>query len=132
MDLQKLKAELQDDPLTRGYSGMTDAAAAATFAVRDRFLDADTIDGGMIRGAIVWSEYDVLLAPAKAKLNAMMAAGSGPFSQSLKTELGSMFLAGSQTRANFIAMLKKSAISRGEELGLGSVGAHHVAEARAS
>lgn len=132
MDLQKLKAELQDDPLARGYSGMSDSAAAATFAVKGRFIDADTIDGGMIRGAIVWPEYDLLVATQKTKLNAMMAAGPGPFTPALKTELGSMFPAGSATRANFVAMLKKSAISRGEELGLGPVGPHHVAEARAS
>jgi len=52
-----------------------------------------------------------------------------PLTVTVKQELGAIFPAGSQTRTNLIALLKRDG-SRADELGLGHVTPSHVADAR--
>ena len=129
MDLLALKNELTTDPLGRGYSGMTDEAAADSLNTPNRQPDREALDSGLLVASIVRSEYDALAAAAKDYLRLVALAQSLPLTVTLKGELGAIFGPGTQTRANLLALLKRSG-SRAEELGLGFVTPSHVAGAR--
>lgn len=120
MDLIALKAELQNDPLARGYSGMSDEAAANSFRTADRTPNREMLDGGMIVASLVQAEYVALTANQKDYLRIVCSASSMPVTATLKTELGSIFPANSATRANLLALLKRPG-NRAEELNLGGI-----------
>jgi hypothetical protein len=130
MDLAALKAELlAGHPVTGPYSA-DDAVAADQLNAVNRQPDRETLSGGMIAASVVRSELAGLTAAAdRDYVRTLMQAGEMPLTQTLKQELGAIFGAGSQTRANLIALLKRTG-SRAEELGLGTVTPSHVADAR--
>lgn len=129
MDLQSLKDELTNDPLTRGYVALSDEEAADRLNVPDREPDRDTLDSGLLVAAIVRAEYDALTAPAKDYLRLIGMAQTLPLTATLKTQLGAIFGAGTATRANLLSLLKRPG-SRAEELGLGRVTPSNVAAAK--
>lgn len=129
MDLVTLKAELTNDPLTRGYSSMSDEQAANRLNVADRQPNRETLDAGSLVASIVRSEYAVLAANDKDYLRLIAMAQTMPLTATLKTELGGIFPVGSQTRANLVVLLKRTG-SRADELGLGNVTPSNVADAR--
>lgn len=129
MDLQALKTELTTDPLSRGYSTMTDEQAAARLNVPDRQPNRETLDAGSLVASIVRAELAALTANDKDYLRLVAMAQTMPLTVTLKTELGGIFPVGSQTRANLVALLKRTG-SRAEELGLGSVSPSDVADAK--
>jgi hypothetical protein len=118
VDLVALKAELTNDPLGRGYASMDDEAAANALRVNDRMANRDTLDGGLLVASIVMSEYTALTANQKDYLRLLAMSQTLPLTATVKTELGSIFPAGSATRANFLALLKRPG-SRADELNLG-------------
>jgi hypothetical protein len=129
MDLVALKAELTTDPLARGYANMDDEAAAVSLNTKNRQANRDTLETGLLLASIVLSEFTALTAAQKQYLQLITAAPSLPLTSTLKTELGSIFPAGSATRTNFTALLKRTG-SRAEELGLGNVTCSDVANAK--
>lgn len=129
MDLAALKNELTTDPLTRGYSGMSDEGAAESLNASNRQADRDTLDAGLLVASIVRSEYDSLANAAKDYLRLIAMAQSLPLTATLKTELAGIFGVGTQTRTNLIALLKRPG-SRAQEMGLGLVTTSNVADAR--
>ncbi len=130
MNLQTLKTELTNDPLARGYAAMTDEAAAATFALPDRQPNREALDSGTLLASVVRAELAALAAADKAYLPLVCQAPTLPLTATLKAELGGIFPAGSATRANLVAMLKRPG-NRAEELGLGGIPtASDVANAR--
>lgn len=120
MDLQKLKTELDTDPIARGYSGMTDEAAAETFKLNDRQPNRTDLDGGLLVASVVRSEFAALSAGDKQYVQLVAMASSLPLTATLKTELGAIFPAGSTTRTNLVALMKRPG-NRAEELDLGGV-----------
>lgn len=130
MDLVALKSELTTDPLSRGYSGMSDEQAADSLNAPDRSPAREFTDAGTLVAAIVRAEYDALATASKAYLNVVLAvSGPIPMTATFRNNLGAIFGAATQTRANFLALQNRTG-SRAEELGLGRVTPSHVADAR--
>lgn len=118
INLTALKAEITTDPLTRGYSGMSDDAIAASLAVPNRQADREALDSGTLVASIVSADYVGLTANQKDYVRLVAMATSVPLTAALKSELGAIFPAGSTTRANLIALQKRPG-TRAEELNLG-------------
>ena len=119
MDLAKLKTEITSDPLTRNYAVMSDVQIAESLNLRNRnTIDRETLSAGDLIASIVRSEWTALSAAEKQYVQLIAMAQTMPLTTTLKTELGNIFPAGSATRANLIALLKRTG-SRAEEIGLG-------------
>lgn len=131
MDLAKLKTELTTDPLGRGYAGMADVEAADSLNRPDRTgLNRPTLGGGELAASTVKADYTGLSANDRAYFNMLVLAAALPATPTLRAELSALFPAGSATRANLVALLKRSG-SRADELDLGgTVTPSHVADAR--
>lgn len=131
MNLTALKSEITTDPLARGYSGLTDEQIASSLNAPNRTADRDTLTGGMVMASIVRSEFAALAANDKQYIQLLASCGELPITAQLKTEFGAVFGAGTTTRANLVALLKRAG-SRAEELGLGYVTPSDVANAKRS
>ena len=57
MNYEILKAEVTDDPLARGYSGMSDQAVADSMNAVDRTVDREMVPTHDIYEAIIPAEY---------------------------------------------------------------------------
>lgn len=131
MDYNALNSELITDPLARGYSGMSDAAAAADLNTVYRTRTRDTVSGSEILNATDDAEFTALADPTDKNRwlslcgIAEIDTGNG-VAKSLEADL---FGAGTTTRDN-LAALKSESISRAVELGLGTVRAGDVEYAR--
>lgn len=129
MDLAALKAELLGaHPVTGAYSA-DDETAAAQINAPNRQPDRDAVSSGQLVASIVRTEYDALTAAQKDYVRLVAIAQTLPLTPTLRTELGQLFPAGSGTRTNLLALLKRPG-SRAEELGLGFVTPSNVADAR--
>jgi len=130
MNYQVLHTELDTDPLTRGYSGMSDSEAADDLNTVYRTLPVDTVPGSDIFNNTDDAEYGALTAEEQNRWLNMCGVSdidvSSGVAKSLEAEL---FGAGTDTRTNLLA-LKTRDVSRGEELGLGIVKAGNVEEVR--
>lgn len=125
-----LKAEIEADPLSRGYSGMTDLEVATELNIIYREVDVEFVTGQEIFEAVVPSEYNALTDKQINLLHAIMGLGSISVNgTNTRTALLSMFGSGTTTRSN-LAVLQKRDVSRAEELGLPFVYEGHVQEAR--
>jgi len=129
LDLQALKDELTNDPLSRGYSGMGDVQAAESLNTPDRQPDRDTLSASLLMSSLLESEYDALPARGKKYFDLLVAAGEVQVNETTKPQIGQLFPSGSTTRTNLQAALKRDG-SRAEELGLGRVTPSDVADAR--
>lgn len=127
--LQVLADELASDPLSRGYSTMNDVEVSDSLNEPGREVDRSSLDTGLVMSAIVDTEFLALQEAAKEFLSLLVLAQNVPLTDTLKSNLGRIFPAGSETRANLIALVKRSG-SRAEEIGLGRVTPSHIADAR--
>lgn len=131
MDYQALNTELTTDPLTRGYSGMSDSEAADDLNSVYRTLPVDTVSGSDIFNVTDDVEYGALTAEEQNRWVNMCGVqeidvASG-VAKSLEAEL---FGGGTTTRSN-LAALKTRDVSRATELELGKPpNASHVEYAR--
>lgn len=132
MDYVKLKSEITTDPAALGYAGKTDQQIADLLnsLATGRTIARSVIPAHEIIEATVPGEWALLLATEKQRYQTIVAAGQvnlkGPNTRAM---LGAMFGAGTQTRANLIA-LQSVAVSRAQESDLGRVEPGHVAKAR--
>jgi len=125
-----IKEEITNDPLSRGYSGMNDEEVAIDMNTVYREEDVATVEGQDIFEAVVPSEYNALTDKQVNLLHAIIGMGSIRVNGSnTKTALLAMFGAGTTTRGN-LASLQKRDVSRGVELGAGIVKPGNVWEAR--
>lgn len=129
MNLEDLKTEITTDPLGRGYASLGDVEIAASLNRPDRQPNRDTLDAGLLVASIVRSEYAALGNGEKDYLRLIAMAQTLPLTQTVKVELSAIFPAGSQTRANLVALMKRPG-SRAEELGFGHVTPSDVADAK--
>lgn len=105
MDLKALHAELVTDPLSRGYAAMTDTQAAASLNAVDRSVARTSITGSDLLSAAVYSEVAALTAAARdAFLAFVQMVAIDATNANVRTTLGTMFGAGTTTRANLIAL----------------------------
>jgi len=127
---QILYNELINDPLGRGYSGMTDQEAADDLNTVYRSRTRNRIETWEVIEATVPSEYVVLSDGEKQRYQTFVAAGVlDPSGDNTRTAFGAMFGAGTTTRANLLAMASED-ISRAEELDVSGVTVNQVASAR--
>lgn len=126
-----LKNELTDDPLGRGYSGMTDQEATDDLNTAYRELTRERIETWEVIEATVASEWSALSDAEKERYSTFIAAGTlNPSGANTKQAFAAMFGLGTTTRVNLLA-LSKETVSRADELEIGIVTAARVASARA-
>lgn len=132
MNIDILKSELTTDPLTRGYAGMSDEAAAADLNTVYRTRQRDAVSGSEILNATDNAEFRRLGVTDVQRNQWLALCGTDSINVSsgvAKALEASIFGAGTTTRSNLVA-LKTENISRATELGLETVKAGHVEEAR--
>lgn len=128
-DIDALNTELTADPLTRGYSGMSDEAAADDLNTACRERNRPTMTGSEVLNAIDIAEFSALSAEIQRRIWDVIHIGEiNPFGVEAQLFIGA-FGTESTTIAS-LQILRKEAISRGTELGLGVIRAGHVEEAR--
>jgi len=133
--IDDLKTELDTDPLTIGYSGMTDEEVATAMNRTDtgRTLPVDELTSQVLYGLIDTTEFDALSAGNKADVDRVLSVAPAvtlsPGSRA-RAVLTSIFGGGSTTSANIGAAVVRT-VSRAEEIGLGVVKVGHVQQARA-
>lgn len=132
MDYPSLRSELLTDPLSRGYSGMTAAAAAEALNAVDRPTVRTVIPAHEVIEATVAMDWATLSVQEKQRYALLTGAGEiNAAGTNTRAAFQAMFGVGTTTRANLAALQDGPPTSRAAELGLPRVGAHHVATARA-
>lgn len=130
MDFVILRNELINDPLGRGYAGMTDQQAADSLNVDNRSRERGVVPSYQIIDATVPAEWAALSAAEKQRYQTLTGAGQvNVRSGNARAAFMAMFGAGTQTRSNLSA-LQNEQISRAAELGLEHVYPGHVGIAR--
>lgn len=130
MDIEILKTELNVDPLSRGYSTMSDEEAAADLNTIYRTVDRDYVSGWEIFNVTDDSEYSALSDSQKASWDVLCSIEYIDTTNGIaKSREAELFGPGTTTRSS-LASLKTQIISRAAELGLGTIKAGHVEEAR--
>ena len=132
MNYTILRNELADDPLGRGYSGMTDLEAANDLNSQYRTRTLDNLDGGTVYDQVDVAEFTALTAEDKEEVWAIVHLGANiPVYSGSKARdrFISIFGGGSTTISNLQAIITVS-ISRSQELGLGTVSEGDVYKAR--
>ena len=129
MNLVALKNELTSGhPATGPYSA-DDVTAADELNAPNRTPNRDALTGGELGASLVRSELALLTPADQNYVRALITCQSIPLTQNFRNEIQVVFPVGSTTRANVIALLKRSG-SRAEELGFGFVTPSNVADAR--
>lgn len=131
---QVLKNELTIDPLTRGYTGMTDDQITASLVFNDRTRIRSMMSAGEILDQIDGGEFAGLTADNKARVDRILGLGAeiiiGPRDNHYAlNELRTVFGAGSKTIIKLL-QTRGVSISRAEELGLGRVLPGYIAMAK--
>ena len=131
MDLAALQAELATDPLTRGYSGMTDAEAAASLNTVNRTRTYPSLTGDQVFTATDATEFAALTDQKQLLWVSFTSKDSiDPADATNVAFVNWIFGAGSDT-LSALATLRTEDVSRAVELGLGTVKTGHVGMARA-
>lgn len=130
MNLSVLSDELTSDPLTRGYSGMTDEAAAADLNISYRSRNRTSMTGSEVLNAVDTTEWVGLTDAQRQTVWDVVHLGDiNPFGVE-QTLMINVFGGGSDT-ITALASARITLVSRAIELGLGSVRAGDVQRARA-
>ena len=129
MDIDKLRTELTDDPLTRGYSGFTDAAAAADLNTVYRTKNKTSMTGSEILNNVDATEWAALDAAEKQTVWDIVHLGTiNPFGVEATLMIG-VFEGGSAT-ITALQAARKDDVSRAVELNIGWVRPGNIQEAR--
>jgi len=139
MDFTALKNELVNDPETLGYSGVTDfldvasaEADATLISAVNRPVDIQTLSASQLFEAIDQAEWAGRTADQKDDIRLVLGLGDNiQIAPGTKARdiLANALSGATASLANLGALGTKN-VSRGEELGLGVVGANHVQAAR--
>jgi len=130
MAIPLLKTEITTDPLTRGYSGMSDLEIANDLNTVYRQVNVESVTGQGLFEATVPSEYNTLTDKQISLFHAIVGMGDIKVNgTNTKTALLAMFGVGTTTRTN-LAALQKQDVSRAQELGIPYVYEGHVQEAK--
>ena len=126
-----LADELGVDPEGRGYSGMSDAQAAADLNTAYMERNIDSVAGWQIYETIAESEFQLLDAPDQQTIRELYTLGDTIPVQAgrVKTNILAKFGAGTTTRDNLIALAKET-VTRAAFLELPEVKTGNVATAR--
>lgn len=130
MDYITLWNEISTDPLSRGYAGLSSASVAGNLNQKNRTRNRTVMSGTEVLNAIKISEFNALTSASQARIWDTLHLGTlNPFGIEATIFIG-VFGAGASTIAT-LQTLRVETISRGEELGLGTVAEGHVVKVRA-
>ncbi len=128
-NLDDLKDELVNDPLGRGYSGMTDEQASNSLNVVNRTKNKTSMTGSEVANAVDIGEFNALSAGDEQLIwNVIHIGDIDPFGVEA-TIFTNVFGMGSATITS-LAAARKIPVSRAQELNLGRIGPGLVTEAR--
>jgi len=132
MDYIALKNEILTDPKALGYIGKEDYQIADllnTIGLGGGVINRGVIPSYEVINATVPTEWALLTAAEKQRYQTITGAGQIDSSNvNVRATFQAMFAAGTQTRANLVALLTRSC-SRAEALGFGSVNHLDIAKA---
>ena len=129
MDITELAAELTNDPLTRGYSEMSDVEAAASLNTANRNYNKTGLTGTEVLNAIDITEWNALTDTAQQKIWDVIHIGEiNPFGIEA-TIFIAVFGNGSNT-ITALAAARKGLESRASELGMPTIKHIYVQKAR--
>lgn len=124
-----LKSEIDSDPLTRGYSGMTDAEVAESLNTANRTRNKTTMTGSEILNKIDPTEWNSLTDAQRQTVWDIVHLGTiNPFG--IEATLMVNIFTGGSTTITALAAARVESISRAQELGLGTVREGTVQQAR--
>jgi len=130
--LEMLKSEIDNDPLTRGYAGMTDQQIAESLNAVDRTVTAEFLSGSDVLNNTDHAEFTALTVGNQQKWLQLCAVDSIDTSSGIAKSLeASLFGPGTATRTALLAA-RQSTVSRATELGIGFVQVGIVQQVRAS
>ena len=130
MDYIVLRDELINDPLTRGYTGMTDAEAATDLNTAYRLRDVLALTASQVLNAADIGEYGGLNNGERVAFWRLLHMGSALNPWGIEADIMiDIFGVGSNTIQNLQA-LRRESITRGVELELGHIRIGHVFYAR--
>lgn len=132
VDYGALKSELDTDPLTRGYSGMTDGQVAVDLNTVYRSRNRTTMSGREVMEAFAanTAEWDALTAANQDRIIALTGREDlDPFG--IDAHIFTQAAAGATNTISALNAARTEAISRAVELGFGTVHSGDVANARA-
>lgn len=125
-----LKAELDSDPLARGYAGMTDAEVAASLNTPDRSRGRATMSGSEILNEVDPTEWAAKTDAQKQLVWDICHLGNvNPFG--IEANLMVDVFGGGSATITALAAARVETITRAQELGLGVVREGTVQQARA-
>ena len=130
MDLAPVTAELTDDPLGRGYSGMTDAEALADLYTAYITQTRSSMSASEVLNAVDVPEFNALDADAQRRIWDVLHCGSVNPSGVEATIFTAAFGAGSATIIALVAA-RTELITRAAELGLSALRVGDIQKARA-
>ena len=133
MSVSKIRAEIDDDPLVRGYAGMTDQQVADDLNTAYRSRLRSSMSGDEIFQATDETEFSNLAANSRKQDMWVSFCGRSAIDPTATANVAFVewiFGNPSTTRSNLIAA-RSETITRAEELKLGNVTAVSVEQARA-
>lgn len=129
--LEILYNEIINDPLNRGYSGMTNAQIADDLNTVYRTRNKTSMTGDEVYQQTDPAEFIAFTSDIKLLWMSFCARSNiNPFANANVQTVVQMFGSGSNTVAN-LAAARIENISRGDELGIGKVSEGMVIEAKA-
>lgn len=131
-DLAALNSELTVDPLTRGYSGMTDLQAANSLNdTVDRVVQKALVAGWEAFQATVDTEFDAMAASDRQEwlgicsIDSLEPANGKPAASTVLRLFG-----GGSATVTALQALRQDTVNRATELGLGRISEGDVNHAR--
>ena len=129
MDIAALASELATDPLTRGYSGMTDVEAAASLNTADRTTNKASMTASEVYNAIDVTEWSALTDTQREEIWNILHLGTiNPFG--LESDRFTTIFPSPGDTLTALAAARKNDVSRAVEIGFGVVKVGHVQNAR--
>lgn len=123
-----LSDELTTDPENRGYTGMSDRAAADDLNIVYRTRNRTSMSASEVLNAVDTSEYNALAEADKDRLWQLLGIGDlDPFGVEATLMQG---IFGASATITALQAVRLEAVSRGVELGLGQVGEGDVWDVR--
>ena len=129
MAIAKLKTEITDDPLGRGYAGMTDAEIAISLNTANREVNKTLMTASEVLNAIDITEWNALTDAAQQKIWDVLDIGEiNPFG--IEATIFVAVFGGGSATITALAAVRKTIVSRASELGLSGMAISDITKVR--